>query len=67
MHQRAQQTWAWLAELTHKLLATARAANGFASIAEHPFNLLIQLVTVGDYGHAGVWVVLQNPLGQQHH
>ena len=32
-----------------------------------PLDLLVQLVAVGDDGDAGVGVVLQNPLGQQHH
>ena len=32
-----------------------------------PLDLLVQLVAVGDDDHAGVGLVLQNPLGQQHH
>ena len=36
-------------------------------LGEDALDLLVQLVAVGDDGDAGVRVVLQNPLGQQHH
>ena len=40
---------------------------GLAGLGEDPLDLFVQLVAVGDDGDAGVGVVLQNPLGQQHH
>ena len=34
---------------------------------EDPFYLFVQLVAVGYDHHPGIWLVLQNPLGQEHH
>jgi len=38
-----------------------------AGILHHTFDLLVQLVAVGDDEDAGVRVVFQQPLGDQHH
>ena len=65
--QRAQQARLGLAELGHQVAAAAGALDGLARLGEDPLDLFVQLVAVGDDGHAGVGVVLQNPLGQQHH
>ena len=67
VHQRTQQPGRGLTQLAHQVPPAAGAANGLASVGEHPFDLLIQLVAVGDDRHPRLWVVLQNPLGQQHH
>ena len=37
------------------------------ALGEDALDLFVQLVAVGDDGDAGVRVVLQNPLGEQHH
>ena len=56
-----------MTQLAHQVPSAAGAADGLTSVGEHPFDLLIQLVAVGDDRHPRLWVVLQNPLGQQHH
>ena len=67
VHQRAQQARRGLAELTHQVTPAAGAGDRLAGIGENALDLLVQLVAVGDDHHAGVGLVLQNPLGQQHH
>src|SRR5690606_15906303 len=39
----------------------------FADALKHPFDLFVELVAVGDDRDARVRIVLQNPLGEQHH
>ena len=41
--------------------------NGYAGLGEDTLDLFVQRVAVGDDGDAGVGVVLQNPLREQHH
>ena len=65
--QRAEQARRGLAELAHQVAAAAGAVDRLARVGEDALDLLVQLVAVGDDGDAGVGVVLQNPLGQQHH
>ena len=67
MNQRTKQAGRRLGKLGHQITATAGAVHLLAGGLEDVFDLLIQLVAVCDDGHAGVGVVLQNPLGQQHH
>src|SRR6202008_1442497 len=56
-----------LAELAHQLPAVTGALDLLTRRSEHPLDLLIQLVAISDDHHARLGVVLQNPLGQQHH
>ena len=65
--QRAQQSRLGLAELVHQVAAAAGALDGLARLGENPLDLLVQFVAIGDDDDAGVRVVFQNPLGQQHH
>src|ERR1700730_7023576 len=65
--QRAQQARRGLAQLVDQVDAAAGALDGLACLGEDPGDLLVELVAVGDNGHAGVRIVLQNPLRQQHH
>ena len=65
--QRAEQARRGLAELAHQVAAAAGAGDRLARLGEDALDLLVQLVAVGDDDHAGVGLVLQNPLGQQHH
>ena len=65
--QRAEQARRGLAELAHQVAAAAGALDGLARLGEDALDLFVQFVAVGDDGDAGVGVVLQNPLGQQHH
>ena len=51
----------------HQVAAAAGAVDGLARLGEDALDLLVQLVAVGDDDHAGVGLVLQDPLGQQHH
>src|SRR5713101_2716494 len=67
VHQRAEQARLGLAELTHQIAAVACALDGFARLREDTLDLLVQLVAIRDDGDAGVGVVLQDPLGEQHH
>ena len=67
VHQRAEQARLGLAELAHQVAAAAGALDGLARLGEDALDLLVQLVAVGDDGDAGVRVVLQDPLGEQHH
>ena len=67
MDQGAEQARFGLAELAHQVAAAAGAVDSLSCIGEDTFDLFVQLVAVGDDGHAGVGVVLQDPLGQQHH
>ena len=65
--ERTQEARPGLAELAHQVVAAAGAGDGLARLGEYPLNLFVQLVPVGDDGHARVGVVLQEPPGQQHH
>ena len=65
--QRAQQPRRGLAKLPHQVAAARGPFDRLAHLGEDPLNLLVQLIAVGDQRHAGVGIVLQNPLGQQHH
>ena len=65
--QRAEQARLGLAELAHQVAPAAGALDGLARLGEDALDLFVQLVAVGDDDHAGVGLVLQNPLGQQHH
>ena len=67
VHQRAQKAWPGLPSWLIKLPAATGAVDGLARFAENALDLLVQLVAVGDDGDAGVGVVFQNPLRQQHH
>ena len=67
VNQRAEKTRRRLAELAHQVAAAAGALDRLARLGEDALDLLVQFVAVGDDGDAGVGVVLQNPLGQQHH
>ena len=67
MHQRAHQPWQWLRQQAQQFPAALGASDWLAGLGEDAFDLLVQLVTVGNDGDAGVRFVLQNPLGQQHH
>ena len=65
--QRTEQARFGLAELAHQVATAASAFDRLASLGEHPLDLFVQLVAVGDDGDAGVGIVLQNPPGEQHH
>ena len=67
VHQRAEQARLGLAELAHQVAPAAGAVDRLPGFGEDALDLLVQLVAVGDDDHAGVGLVLQNPLGQQHH
>src|SRR5258708_3996757 len=67
MDQRAEQARLGLAELRHQIVPTARAVNGFARAGEHPLDLFVQFVAVGEDKHTRVWLILQNPFGKQDH
>ena len=56
-----------LAELAHQVSPTACPLNVFSRFLEDSLDLLVQRIAVGDYGDAGIGVVLQNPLCEQHH
>ena len=67
VHQGAEQPGCGLVQGLHQLSATAAALDGFTRSTEHSFDLLVELIAVGDDHHAGIGVVGQNPTGQQHH
>ena len=67
VHQRAEQARRGLAELGHQVASAAGAGHGMTGSDENAFDLFVQFVAVGDDHHAGIGLVLQNPLGQQHH
>ena len=72
MDQHAQQARRGRPELLHELRPrrdTRRGRLGAddGGVLHHPLDLLIQLVTVRDDEDACVGVVLQQPLGDQHH
>ena len=74
VYQRAQQAGRGLCQLGHQIAATASAdfavvvaGGNHARLAQHPNDLFVQLVPIGDDDYPGIWVVFQNPLGQQHH
>ena len=67
VYQRTQQARRRLTELGHQVAAAFASGNDGIRTREHALNLLVQLVTVGDDGDTGIGIVLQNPLGQQHH
>src|SRR5262249_26146232 len=63
----AQQARFGSAELAHQVAAAASAVDSLSRLGEDSLDLFVQLVAIGDDSHAGVGVVLQNPLAQQHH
>ena len=70
--QRAQQARRCRPEFVHKVSARGdarrwRIGADHPGIAHHALDLLVQLVAVGHDQDAGVRVVLQQPLGDQHH
>ena len=70
--QRAQQARRGRSELLDELRPRrdARRRRLWADdpgVLHHPFDLLVQLVAVGDDEDASLGVVLQQPLGDQHH
>ena len=67
VHQRAQQTRRGLPQLLHQVAPAAGALDRFAGFVEDTLDLFVQFVAVGDDQHPRVRLVLQNPLGQQHH
>src|SRR5205823_2611558 len=50
--ERTQEARLGLAKLAHQVVAAAGAIDGLARLGEDPLNLFVQLVTVGDDGHA---------------
>ena len=67
VYQRAQQTRLGLPQLRHQIAPAVGAVNRFPGIPENAFDLLVQFIAVGDDGDAGMRIVFQYPLGQQHH
>ena len=71
MDQRAQKAGASLTQLAHQIAAAVGPdlliLGNHAGGLQDVLDLLVELVAVGDDHHAGVGVVLQNPLGQKHH
>ena len=67
VHQRTQQARLGLAQQRQQVAAAAGARDRLAGFHEYAFNLLVQLVAVGDDGHAAIRQVFQYPFGQQHH
>ena len=70
--QRAQEARRGRAELLHELRPRGDARRGrlgadHPGVLHHPLDLLVQLVAVGDDQDARLGVVLQQPLGDQHH
>ena len=65
--QGAEQSRLGLAELAHQVAAAVGAFDRLADLGEDPLDLLVEFIAVGDDDHAGVGVVFQNPLGQEHH
>ena len=70
--ERAQQARRGRSELLHELRPRGdarrrRLGADDPGVLHHPFDLLVQLVAVGDDEDARVGVVLQQPLGDQHH
>ena len=72
VEQGAQQARRGRPELLHEL-STRRDARrrgigaDHAGVPHHAFDLLVELVAVGHHQDAGLGVVLQQPLGDQHH
>ena len=58
VHQRAEQAGLGLAQLSYQVTAAAGAIDGLTGIIEDSFYLLVQLVPIGDDGHAGARIVL---------
>ena len=56
-----------MAESLDQILAAAAALDGFARTAKDAFNLLVELIAIGDDHHACVGVVGKDPAGEQHH
>ena len=72
MNQRAQEARRGRTQLLHELRPRGdarrrRIGADHPGVLHHPLDLLVQLVAVGDDEDARVGVVLQQPLGEQHH
>ena len=67
VNQGAQKAWFCLRELAHQIPSAAGALHSFAGLVKYAFNLLVELIAVGNDGHAGVGVVFQDPFRQQYH
>jgi hypothetical protein len=67
VHQRAEEPGRRLAELLHEIPAAAGPVDFLPGAAEHPRDLLVERVAVGDHRHAGLGDVFQDPLRQQDH
>src|SRR5205814_1334586 len=67
VYQRADEAWPRLAELLHQIAAAAGAGDRFSCLGEDALDLLVQLVAVGNDRDAGMRVVLQGPLREEHH
>ena len=72
MDERAQEARRSRPQLLHEFrprrdARRRRLGADDAGVFHHPFDLLVQLVAVGDHEDARVGVVLQQPLGDQHH
>ena len=72
VEQRTHQPCGGGAQLLHKLCprgdtGRGRTLTNHARIAHHACDLLVQLVAVCHHQNARLRVVLQQPLGQQHH
>src|SRR6185437_11941035 len=65
--KRAQQPRFGLSELAHKFTTAARALDRLTDVREDPLNLLIELVAIRDDRDTRIGIILQNPLGKQHH
>ena len=67
VHQGADQPGAGLAEHLQQVGAAAAAMDTLVGAAKNSFDLLVQLISIGDDHYPGVGVGGQDPAGEQHH
>ena len=67
VNQRAKEARFALTKQLHQVAAAARARDGLAGASEDALDLFVEFVAISDDRHASVCVVLENPLGQEHH
>ncbi|KAF2990316.1 hypothetical protein MJC1_02711 [Methylocystis sp. MJC1] len=67
MNERAEKARLGLAQLAQEITPTVGTLDRFAGLGEDPFDLLIELVAVGDDHDACMGIVFEDPFGEQHH
>jgi hypothetical protein len=67
VNEGAEQAGSGLAQLGHEVSAAAGAVDGFTDVGEDALDLAVEFVPIGDDYDAGMGIVFEYPLGQEHH